>query len=220
MRFVNLPQNDNEWKAWRRSGLGASEAPAVLGMSPWVSPMLLWETKTGRKEEMEQTYVMRRGLRMEPIVRRLYEDLVGWKSAPVCIQHDLLAWMRASLDGLDPWGEVLVEIKCPNIDSHRLALGGQVPGYYLPQVYHQLEVTGCKMAHYVSYSENRELSSAEQFALVEVRPHAEIQGLLVSVETYFMECVRSRTPPNYDGMVLTQIEQITKLLDLGSQVGK
>mgnify|MGYP000308297088 CR=1 FL=1 len=36
-----------DWKLWRRGGLGASDLPAILGISPWASPFSVWADKCG-----------------------------------------------------------------------------------------------------------------------------------------------------------------------------
>ncbi len=36
-----------EWLAWRRQGIGASDIPAILGLSSWASPWSIWADKVG-----------------------------------------------------------------------------------------------------------------------------------------------------------------------------
>jgi len=35
MKVVDLEQGTPQWLAWRRAGIGASEAPVIMGLSPW-----------------------------------------------------------------------------------------------------------------------------------------------------------------------------------------
>lgn len=42
--------SEKEWLEARVSGLGASEASAVLGLNPYMSNVDLWRIKTGRKK--------------------------------------------------------------------------------------------------------------------------------------------------------------------------
>ena len=37
--------NDQEWMDMRKSGIGGSDASAILGLSPWKSPMDIWLDK-------------------------------------------------------------------------------------------------------------------------------------------------------------------------------
>jgi predicted phage-related endonuclease len=51
---INLKQGSAEWLAHRQQYRNASETPAVLGASPWVTPYQLWELRTGRREQEVQ----------------------------------------------------------------------------------------------------------------------------------------------------------------------
>ena len=44
---ITLEQGTAEWLAWRTQGIGASEAPAILGENPWKSRRALLAEKTG-----------------------------------------------------------------------------------------------------------------------------------------------------------------------------
>lgn len=170
MEFVDHEQGTSAWLEWRKGGLGASDALILSDVvPPWrdrTRPYELWQRKTGRIAEQETSFAMRRGQRLEPIARRLYEEKTGRQARPCCVQHSRLDWLRASLDGLDDWGEVIVEIKAPNLDSHREALEGRVPDYYVPQLLHQAAVTGISRIDYVSFSENKEVAEGDRLAVV------------------------------------------------------
>jgi putative phage-type endonuclease len=185
MRYVRLGQGGAAWEAWRRGGIGSSDAAAVMGVSPWQTPRQLWEVLTGRAPPPQTTFAMRRGLRLEPVARRLYECRTGRLMEPCCVLHDRHDWLRASLDGLDLAGGVVLEIKAPDADTHRLALAGEVPAHYRPQVQHQLLVSGARLLHYASYSENRAFGPQERLALVEVAPDPGYQARLLYAEWCF-----------------------------------
>ena len=44
------PRDTAEWLAWRRQGIGASEASAVVGRNPYLNNQALWRYKTGQAE--------------------------------------------------------------------------------------------------------------------------------------------------------------------------
>jgi predicted phage-related endonuclease len=46
--ILKLVQGSAEWHAHRNLHRNASETPAVLGVSPWVTPYQLWLERTGR----------------------------------------------------------------------------------------------------------------------------------------------------------------------------
>jgi putative phage-type endonuclease len=68
-----------QWLEARRQGIGGSDAPVVLGLSPWKSPLALWAEKTGLAEPediSEKEYVEWGHILEEPIARK-YVQLTG-----------------------------------------------------------------------------------------------------------------------------------------------
>lgn len=151
--FIKLEfeQSTDEWLSWRRGGIGASDAPVVMGLSPWQTDGELFLLKTGQKAERPANDAMQRGKRLEPVARLAYVNHTGIDVAPVCVQSCEHPWMRASLDGLSADGRHVVEIKCPGEKDHRLAGSGSVPEKYYPQLQHILAVTGLGEIYYWSF---------------------------------------------------------------------
>lgn len=60
----------------RQRFLGGSDVAAVMGLSPWSTPVELWEQKTGRRPEafvvdLERERRFRRGHKLEPFIRAM-----------------------------------------------------------------------------------------------------------------------------------------------------
>ncbi len=71
-------EEDREaWLAERRTGLGGSDAAAVLGLSPWRTPVQVWLDKTGKAQPEPETEAMRIGTELEDYVARSYERETG-----------------------------------------------------------------------------------------------------------------------------------------------
>jgi putative phage-type endonuclease len=151
--FITLAfeQSTNEWLSWRRGGIGASDAPVIMGHSPWQKESELLLLKTGQKTEMPANPAMLRGKRLEPLARLAYVNHTGIDVAPMCVQSLTHDWMRASLDGLSVDGGHVVEIKCPGEKDHRVADSGLVPEKYYAQLQHILAVTGLAEISYWSF---------------------------------------------------------------------
>lgn len=66
-----------DWLAERRTGIGGSDAAAILGISPWATPVTVWLDKTGRAAPKEETEAMRIGTELEAFVARRYEQETG-----------------------------------------------------------------------------------------------------------------------------------------------
>ena len=74
-----------EWLRERMNGIGASEAAAIIGMSPYMTNEMLWEIKTGRRkaEDISGKSYVDYGTRAEQYLRALFaldypESLPPW----------------------------------------------------------------------------------------------------------------------------------------------
>lgn len=145
--ILNIKQGSQEWHEHRAEYRNASETPAVMGVSPWLTPYELWLVKTGRKV-VEETAAMKHGTAMEPVARAAFEDAVGIIMQPLVVVDGMYS---ASLDGISLNGDALVEIKCPYrgrvSELWQTVQSGQVPEHYLLQVQHQLMVSKAMIAY-------------------------------------------------------------------------
>jgi putative phage-type endonuclease len=178
----------SEFVQSRKSYLGASDAPVVMGVSPWRSPYQLWEDKLGVSKEQEDNYAMKRGRELEPVARDAYQIYTGNIVEPKQVFHPKIKYMMANLDGFSKDGSVAVEIKCPGEKDHDLAKQGIVPEKYRPQLQHQLEVIGIDSVHYFSYRDG-------DTALIEVGRDESYIKRLCTEEKRFWGYVESLTPP-------------------------
>lgn len=184
-----LEQGSDDWKSWRREGLGSSDAPIIMGESPWMTPFQLWEIKTGRRVLEDKTnWAQERGNNLEPVARAQYEMLKDLEMPATLVQHKTYPFLRASLDGYNEKEKIILEIKCPGKEDHAEALRGKVPVKYIPQINHQLLVTGADAAHYFSFDGIRGV-------LVVVEPDIEAIKNLLSLELEFWKLIEFDTPP-------------------------
>ncbi len=184
-----LHQNTLEWHRWRMQGIGASDAPVVMGETAFKTPRTLWSIKTGRIQESSAGPAARRGRALERFARLAYERRTGIQVEPLCLVHLELEWMRASLDGLSFDGSTLVEIKCPLSSRDRAsAREGRIPSQYRAQLQHQLEVSGAEQAHYWSFH-------GSDGILVEIHLDREYAKRLVETEASFWQLVKENRWP-------------------------
>jgi putative phage-type endonuclease len=181
-------QGSKEWLAWRNEGLGGSDAPIIMGDSPWTTPYQLWERKLGLAPDQTQTFRMTRGIDMEPIARAAYESLTGEIVEPICVTHPVFEWMRVSLDGMPLGGGIPLEIKCPGAADHAEAVAGRVPGKYKAQLQHAMACTQAPKMHYFSYD-------GENGVLVVVDRDDAYIAQMIETEQAFWQCVCTKTPP-------------------------
>lgn len=200
MKLVNLEQGSPDWEKWRVGGIGASDAPTIMGVDYYgvTREQLLDEKITGKKRP--SNYAMREGTRLEPFARALYAQQLGYpyKVGPAVCIHTEHEWMRASLDGLAEnceTGEVEweVEIKCWSWDKHDATLAGICPEVVFPQIQHQLLTTGLSRCDLVSYSTNKKFSSEHRLAVLTVMADREYQAQLLKAElAFWAEVVEGR----------------------------
>lgn len=140
--FVDLVQGSPAWHEWRSHGIGASEAPTIMGENSWRSADQLLQSRLGIKEKRSATGAMARGTALEPEARREYCKTIGDIVIPVCLQSLEFDWLRASLDGMNFDGSRVVEIKCGRYVYREAACFRRVPRNYFGQIQHILAVTG------------------------------------------------------------------------------
>lgn len=126
----------------RRTWLGGSDAAAVMGLSPWATPVELWMQKTGRAPvappSPDQARRFARGHKLEPFIR----EMVIEKLQDAGVSVDLLAcnarfhdpehhWMSCEIDfELLLTGEVLIGDRSFHLDrEHVTADAKSVSGF-------------------------------------------------------------------------------------------
>ena len=153
--IVNLQQGTKEWLEWRSQGIGASDAPTIMGENPWKSAAYLLQEKCGQKKTYGPNAAMARGTALEPEARKRYETKVGIRVVPACLQSVKYEWLRASVDGLATDGSTIVEIKCGESVYHKTSTSRAVPDYYYGQLQHILAITNFQSVDFYCYLPER-----------------------------------------------------------------
>lgn len=182
-------QQTAEWHEMRQEKIGASDAPIIMGVSPWKTPYQLWEEKVGLSKNNKQTEWMKRGLDLEEEARKVFERETGLIVFPTVMFHKEHEFMMASLDGITIEGKHAVEIKCPGKVDHFKAMSGEIPEKYYPQLQHQLEVTGLDMIYYLSYTK-------DTWRIIEVQRDQTYIEKLLNEEKKFFKKVKAIEAPS------------------------
>jgi len=111
-------QNEPGWDEWRRTGIGASEMPTLVGENPYQSEYELALLKRGELA-VEENDAMRWGHLVEPLGLREYHEATGHRvrnvhTTTVCKTHP---HVFASLDGRRIGERVGVEVKLSRWDE-------------------------------------------------------------------------------------------------------
>lgn len=151
--MIDHASERDQWLEARRAGIGSSDAPSIMGLSPWATPLDVWLDKTGRGEPVLESAAMRAGTLLEPLALDLAAAELGQTVTPhdqsVTLEHPTIPVLRCTPDGYaeDGW---IIECKCTGD-----APWEEVPIHYAIQVQHQLAVTGAPGAYVAQLSRGR-----------------------------------------------------------------
>lgn len=173
---------------YRRNKIGASDSGSIMGVNPWMSPLMLWEQKVGIREPSIANAAMQRGNDLEDAARDHFIQLTGIKVRPLRIEHDDIPYMFATYDGISDCGECIVEIKCPGEKTFNMALSGEIPEYYISQIQHQIEVVKPKQAFYFCFN-------GTSGVVIEVKQNKTYIEELLKKEAEFYRCMMDFSPP-------------------------
>lgn len=192
-------QGSTAWLGWRNKGIGSSDAPSLLGHSPWKTTEQLYQEKMGLYKPVfgsHQRSAMERGKELEPKIRDWYEaqpGQAGHKFPDATQEYEGNDKFRVSYDGINriiPNPNLgpgrIIEIKAPNAKDHACARGNSVPEKYQPQVQWQLLISGVPRADYVSFGADG------TYAIVEVYENTEMQKELLRRATMMVDCMNGK----------------------------
>lgn len=192
-----------DWLQARKNGIGASEAAALFGLSPWHSELSLWTEKrdldTGERAESEWMEI---GNLMEPVVAELYQRRTSralWSpnTSWAIARHRTFPWMFASvdrwiIDAAGKPGRGVLEMKNVGFGmSHEWDDGP--PLKYQIQIQMQLAVTGFQWGSLAG------ILGGNKFISVDVERNDDFIAELEELCGLFWERVQQGTMPTADG---------------------
>lgn len=93
-----------QWLAWRRQGLGATDIAGIVGLSPWATPYSVWAEKSGRLplDAGEDSIVQEFGRRAEAMLGPWFEDRTGYVLRQFQHRAESSSWSvaRCTVDAL------------------------------------------------------------------------------------------------------------------------
>lgn len=141
------PKEQEDWLAWRQTGIGASESPALFSAHKNMTKRGLWLLKTGQATPTDiGLFATTKGGEIETSVRDRYSLDQGLNFQPRLAVHDVYPWIKASLDGYDESTARIIEIKF--IGEKRWA-EDEIQHSHFIQCQHQMLVTGVPAVDYL-----------------------------------------------------------------------
>lgn len=187
-----------DWHEARRTGIGGSDAAAVLGVSEFdEGPLDIYLQKIGAVPPKEDTPPMQRGRALEPIIAGIYTEQTGRKvrRQPMLRLKDQ-PWVIANIDRqiIRSGGEgetSILEIKAPGLQSfQRVRMYGLTDDYII-QVQHYLAVLGYENADIILHNAER----WQPLIFTVQRDDELIEQILEAEERFWKDHVLPKVPP-------------------------
>ena len=183
MKIHSVLQGSPEWHALRAEHFNASEAPAMMGESKYMSRgRLIKQKATGVVPEVDAhpQRLFDEGHDTEEQARTILEERMGEELYPVVATRDNLL---ASVDGVTMDDSTLFEHKTFNQDVVAMIEAGELTGQYYWQLEQQLYVTGAERVLFVCSD-----GTEENFHMMEYRAvPGRIERLIAGWEQFALD---------------------------------
>ena len=146
-----MPRLTPEQRAFRLTGVGASESAAIVGLDPYRGPVDVWMRKPvgGRRplvveEDREENDAAELGHALEGGIREFYRRRTGIEVEPCehTLRHPEIHCVLASPDGLAVHEDSGLEVKLVGARMAHHWAEDRIPDYVLCQVVQNMAVTG------------------------------------------------------------------------------
>lgn len=213
MKLVDINQGTALWKAWRKSKLTGSNAPAMMGESPYTKRedlLTTWTTGYSKPVGAKVQARFDKGHRAEENARPIVAELMaavektpitleaqccemeesdfpeGTPAATLEILKDKLA---CSLDGMTEDGSIIFEHKLWNKKLAQAIDDQQLPQYIVWQLEHNLMVSGAKRCIFVTSD-----GTAAQMKALEYHANPLAQAALLEGWVKFLKDAETHEP--------------------------
>lgn len=198
-----IDQDSKEWHAWRSKGLGSSNAPVLMGVSPWQTIEDLWQEKALGIKKDQTNWATERGKKLEDVARDIYEFEYANQMPATTMVHKRFNYILASLDGFNHSLNYGIEIKCPGKKDLDLARKGIIPEKYFPQLQWLMLTSDSNHIDYCSYDGKSEL------VVIKVFSDKAYQRDLIRMARWFWFHVRHKIKLPQRGGMEWNLNQVT-----------
>ena len=191
-----------EWLNLRRTGIGGSDAAAVVSQNPYKGPFTVWAEKVMGSEDQADSEAMRQGRDLEDYVARRFCQETGLRvqREGAMLRSKLHPFMLADIDRRVIGCAAGLEIKTTRDTSMRRYKNGAYPIEYYLQCLHYLAVTNWDRWYLAV------LVFGTDFLIFEIN-RAEVlddlDALIKAEESFWKYHVQTGNPPPPDGLEST-----------------
>ena len=177
---INVEQGTQEWLNMRQNCIGASDAPAIMGVSKFKSAEVLLLEKLGKIKSKVNSFVTEKGHYLEEVARSKFEDQTFRTWCPIVLRK---GYLIASLDGIND--KEIWECKYVGKDVFEL---GECPPQYYPQIQQQLYISEAHCCHLTLINEHQDIKTIKIF------PNDEyIKNMLVILDGFYQRMMLGQT---------------------------
>ena len=157
-RISTSNMSHSQWLLERSKSIGGSDAAAIVGMSPWVTPYSLWCEKTGKTAPKEDNEAMRQGRDLEQYVADRWQEATGKKVRRLnaILKNAKYPWAHANIDREGVSENAGLECKTTSIMQLKKFKNGEYPEQYYAQCVHYMAVTDkptlCNMTNHAYFN--------------------------------------------------------------------
>ena len=196
-KIVNVSTiSREEWLAWRRTGIGGSDAAAVIGLNPFRSRIEVYADKMGMMPEKEDTESMRLGRDLEDYVAQRFCEETGKKVRRNNFMwcHDEHRCMIADVDREIIGENAGLECKTTQAWGGKVIMKGEIPLTYYVQCMHYMAVMGYDRVYLAVL-----IFGKGFFHFTIERDEDEIAALVASEAAFWRDHVEAGISPDPDG---------------------
>lgn len=196
-KIVNVSTiSREEWLAWRRTGIGGSDAAAVIGLNPFRSRIEVYADKMGMMPEKEDTESMRLGRDLEDYVAQRFCEATGKKVRRNNFMwcHDEHRCMIADVDREIIGENAGLECKTTQAWGGKVIMKGEIPLTYYVQCMHYMAVMGYDRVYLAVL-----IFGKGFFHFTIERDEDEIAALVASEAAFWRDHVEAGISPDPDG---------------------
>lgn len=196
-KIVNVASiSREEWLAWRRTGIGGSDAAAVIGLNPFRSRIEVYADKMGMMPEKEDTESMRLGRDLEDYVAQRFCEETGKKVRRNNFMwcHDEHRCMIADVDREVIGENAGLECKTTQAWGGKVIMKGEIPLTYYVQCMHYMAVMGYDRVYLAVL-----IFGKGFFHFTIERDEDEIAALVAAEASFWRDHVEAGISPDPDG---------------------
>lgn len=182
-----------------QGGIGASEAAAAIGVSPYQRPIDAWLRLTGRAPAFVGNEATFWGQALEAVIRAHYVERnnVVVHVPPTSLWHPKLPWLKAMPDGIVINEQREQLYVAPQVKSVGLRMAdrwkdGQIPEEYVIQAVIEMAVTGLERLDFAV------LIGAQSYEQPTILRDHELEGMVLDQLGEFWRCVEEDRAPAVD----------------------